>query len=88
MDISEYPSMDEALAWLKRECIPHRQVSPHQIKVCGSINWYPVKGTIILDSVQRRHPTTGRSALHELALVHLGRADPLLRPRLVRDNAP
>jgi hypothetical protein len=88
MSNPEYPSMDEALDWLKRECIPHRKVSPHQIKVCGFINWYPAKGTIVLDSEQRRHHATGLSALRDLAFAHLGRADPPLRPRLGLDNAP
>jgi hypothetical protein len=80
--------MDEALVWLERERIPCRKVSPHQIKVCGFINWYPAKGTIVLDSEQRRHHATGLSALCDLAFAHLGRADPLLRRRLALDDAP
>jgi hypothetical protein len=63
---SNYPTTAEALAWLTRQRIPHRQVSPHRIAVGQKINWYLVKGTIVLDAVQRRHHATGFPALEQL----------------------
>ena len=88
MSTPDFPTMAEALDWLAREGIPHRQVSPHQIKVCGCINWYPAKGTIVLDNEQRRHHATGRSALRELAFVHLHRVEPTRRSRRDHRHAP
>ena len=87
MSNPEYPSMEEALDWLRSEGIPHRKVSPHQVKVCGCINWYPVKGTIVLDSEQRRHHATGRSALHELVFVRQCRVEAPHRPRAAHRHA-
>lgn len=66
MTLSEFPTMEEAINWLRSEGIPRRKVSPHQLKVDGDINWYPAKGTIVLDSEQRRHKATGRDALVKL----------------------
>ncbi len=79
MDISEFPTMEEAIDWLGSEGIPRRQVSPHQLKVDGDINWYPAKGTIVLDTKQRRHKAIGLSALVKLLTARgyrLAAADP------------
>jgi hypothetical protein len=53
--------MDEALAWLKHQGIPHQKLTDHQIRIGRRLAWYPVRGTIVNGSV--RLEERGRLAL-------------------------
>ena len=59
-------SMPEALAWLARKRIPHKETTPYQIKVGQRISWWPVKGTLFVDGEAKARPEKGRRALIKL----------------------
>jgi hypothetical protein len=56
--------------WLDQLNIPYRQTSEYQLKI-GHINYYPSRGSIILDGQKTKHPGTGLDAL-AILLAELG----------------
>lgn len=64
--LSNYPTMDEALAWLRAEGVPHKKLTDHHIKVDRNISWWPARGTIFRDGAKSRYPEPGRRALAKL----------------------
>jgi hypothetical protein len=62
--------MTTARQWLDQRNIPYRQTSEYQLKI-GLINYYPSRGSIILDGQKTKHPDVGLDALGQI-LVKLG----------------
>lgn len=57
--------MEIARKWLNDHSIRFSEPSPYQIKI-GSINFYPGKGTIFLDSHPKSLPEKGLSGLRSV----------------------
>lgn len=58
-----------ARQWLDERNISFRQTSEYQLKI-GRINYYPTKGTIILDGSKVKNPQVGLSALAHVLRIH------------------
>jgi hypothetical protein len=52
------PLVRKAIEWLTREGIPFERPGTYQLK-CGPFNFYPTRGTIILDGHTKRLPQRG-----------------------------
>jgi hypothetical protein len=57
--------MTTARQWLDERHVAYRQTSEYQLKI-GHINYYPSRGSIILDGQKTKHPGTGLDALAKL----------------------
>ncbi len=70
MESSNYPTMAEALAWLKQKGVAHKQQTDHQIKIGRTLSWYPVRGTIVDGSTRLK--VRGRFALDRILVEKAG----------------